>query len=89
MIWAQELLRQGGEFMGEAHSWLQRKKLNGSTVTWGSQDVLQPPMTVSDVEEVAAYAAAAERNRCIRTVEGFLDIPTDIRELLLKRLSKA
>lgn len=88
MIWAHDLLKQGGEFMGEAHSWLQRKKRNGSTVTWGSREELQPPMTVDEVEEVAAYAAAAERSRAIRIVEGFLDISEDIRDLLLKRLGK-
>lgn len=88
MIHGQEVLKQGGEWLGEARAWLQCHKLNGERVTWGSQEELQPAMTVRDVETVAAFAAAAERKRCIRIVDGFLDIPNEIRELLLKRIEK-
>jgi hypothetical protein len=63
MITAQELLRKGGDWLGAARSWMQCKKLNGSRVTWGSQEELSPQMTVRDVEEVAAAAAAAQLNR--------------------------
>lgn len=53
------LMEKGGEWLGAARSWLQRKKRNGESVTWSSHDVLEPPMTVLDVEEVAAEAASA------------------------------
>ena len=55
----EEFLRGGGDWLGSARSWLQRKKHNGSRVTWGSADVLEPPMTVHDVEELAADSAWA------------------------------
>jgi len=64
-----ELMRKGGEWIGAARGWLQRHKLNGSRVTWGSSEELQPPMTVKDVEEVALHAAAAERDRVLKIVE--------------------
>lgn len=88
MIYGEELLRKGGEWLGEARAWLQRHKLNGSRVTWGSQDELQPPMTVRDVEEVAAYAAAAERNRAILFVEKSEEISDKAKARLLDFLGK-
>jgi hypothetical protein len=83
MITPQELLRKGGDWLGAARSWMQRKKLNGSRVTWGSQEELQPPMTVSDVEEVAAEAAAAE----LRRIENILEkrvLDLEVKEKLLR-----
>lgn len=53
-----EMLRRGGKWLGAARHWLQWNKRNGSDVTWGSKEVLQPPFTVRDVEEVAAEVAA-------------------------------
>jgi len=64
-----ELMKKGGEWIGAARSWLQHHKLNGSRVTWGSSEELQPPMTVKDVEDVALHAAAAERDRVSRIVD--------------------
>lgn len=64
-----EAMKKGGDWLGAARSWLQRHKLNGSRVTWGSQEELQPPMTVRDVEEVTLCAAAAERDRVAKIVE--------------------
>ena len=55
---AAELLREGGVWLGAVRSWMQWHKKNGSTVIWGSDEVLNPPMTVRQVEEVAAEAAA-------------------------------
>lgn len=55
---ASELAREGGRWLGAAREWVQRKKLNGERVTWGSADVLEPPMTMRQVEDVAAEAAA-------------------------------
>ena len=83
MITAHELLRKGGDWLGEARSWLQRKKLNGSRVTWGSLETLEPPMTVRDVEEVAAHAAAAERSRMEAEIEKRV-YDLEIKEKLLK-----
>ncbi len=52
-------LRGGGSWLGAARSWLQWHKHNGGTVTWGSEEVLSPPMTVKDCEELARDAVAA------------------------------
>jgi hypothetical protein len=62
MIDAYTLLRDGGAWIGRARAWMQNHKHNGSRVTWGSDEVLQPPMTVRQVEEVAADSAAAAIN---------------------------
>jgi len=59
MITANDLRKAGGEWLTAARSWLQWHKRNGARVTWGSQEVLEPPMTVREVEDVAAAAAAA------------------------------
>lgn len=88
MIHADEILRKGGEFLGAARAWIQRKKLNGSRVTWGSNETLEPPVTVAEIEIVAAYAAAAERDRCIQIVESTLAIQGHVKEEILKRLGK-
>lgn len=62
MIGAFTLLKDGGAWIGRARAWMQSRKHNGSRVTWGSDEVLQPPMTVRQVEEVAAVSAAAAIN---------------------------
>lgn len=62
MVYARDLLRKGGAWLGAAHSWLQRHKLNGERVIWGSGDELKPPMTVAQAEEICAEAVAADRN---------------------------
>lgn len=51
--------QRGGSWLGATRSWIQRKKRNGSRVTWGSLETLEPNMTVRDVEEVASDAAWA------------------------------
>jgi hypothetical protein len=56
------LMDQGGEWLGAARKWLQWNKLNGSSVTWGSNEVINTPMTVKDVEDLAAHIAAAVMN---------------------------
>lgn len=56
---ASDLLRQGGEWLGVARSWLQWHTRNGSRVAWGSNTALEPPLTVRQVEELAAYVAAS------------------------------
>jgi hypothetical protein len=57
-----ELKRRGGKWLGEAREWIQMRCLNGSDVTWGSQDQLQPPLTVEKMEDFAAHVAAAAIN---------------------------
>lgn len=54
-----ELKRQGGEWLGAARSWLQWHRRNGDSVAWGSTDVLEPPFTVADVEDLASEVASA------------------------------
>ena len=56
------LMQTGGKWLGAAREWLQWHRLNGDSVTWGSSDVLRPPFTVRDVEELAAHVAAAAIN---------------------------
>lgn len=51
-------LKGGGSWLGTARTWLQHHKNNGETVTWSSNEVLVPPMTVLDVEELAREVAA-------------------------------
>lgn len=63
---AQELLKDGGKWLGAARNWLQWHKRNGDKVTWGSDEALVPPMTVREVEEVASVAVAADRGRMLR-----------------------
>lgn len=85
MITAQDLMQRSGEWLGAARAWIQRKKLNGSRVTWGSLETLEPPMSVRDVEEVAAYATAADRARIEKLVENMMPpIPEEIKKPLLK-----
>ena len=58
-----ELARKGGEWLGAARRWIQSRFMNGSDVTWGSLDILKgSPVTVADVEDLAAYVAAAAIN---------------------------
>lgn len=43
--------KNGGKWLGTARSWIQHKCINGSDVTWGSNEVLKPYLTVRQVEE--------------------------------------
>lgn len=62
MILPSELLQKGGAWLGAVRNWMQWNKHNGSDVIWGSSDVLNPPMTVRQCEELAAEAVCADRN---------------------------
>ena len=62
VIHASDLKRKGGNWLGAAREWMQWKKINGSDVTWNSDDELRPTMTVRDVEDLAAHVAAAVMN---------------------------
>lgn len=61
-----DFLKKGGAWLGAVRSWIQWKKRNGSIVIWSSDYVLEPPMTVKEVEEAAAEAVAAFANDLIK-----------------------
>lgn len=67
-----QLLKRGGRFLGAARSWIQWHKHNGSDVTWGSRDELSPPMTVREVEDLAAEVASAHEEERFREYENAL-----------------
>lgn len=51
-----EYTKQGGTWLAAVRSWIQCNCTNGSKVTWGSNDVLSPNITVKQIEEIAARA---------------------------------
>lgn len=55
----------GGSYLGATRKWIQWQCKNGDWVEWGSDDVLEPSLTVKDVEVIAAEAAAAAINEFI------------------------
>jgi len=61
---APELAEQGGSHMAAVRNWMQWNCLNGSDVTWGSDDVLRvkEPLTPRLLEELACQVAAAAIN---------------------------
>ncbi len=71
-LWASELMRTGGPWLGAARSRLQHHP-GGDRVTWGSADKMT--LTVAQIEEVAAHAAAAAHNEAIKQARGFYTSP--------------
>lgn len=66
-VWPHDLRRKGGAWVAAARGWIQTRFRNGDSVTWGSTDLLQgAPVTVADIEQVAAEAAAAALNETSR-----------------------
>jgi hypothetical protein len=57
-----ELKMRGGAWLSAARNWLQWNTRNGDEVIWGSDAVLQPALTVAQVEDLAAQVAAAALN---------------------------
>ena len=53
------MLSQGGEWLNEAREWLQSNALNGDSLTWGSDEVIQfkNPITVKEFELFCAGVA--------------------------------
>lgn len=82
-----KLLREGGTWLGAARSWIQRHALNGDSVVWGSDSFLKlRPITVSDVEMLAAEIAASTINEMNSTIRhkgiiGYIS-ETKVRELV-------
>ena len=66
-----ELKRKGGEWLGAARKWIQTHFVNGSRVTWGSDDVLERKLTVSEVEDIAACAVEAAYKEMPKTYAVF------------------
>lgn len=62
MIHAFELKQKGGAWLGAARTWVQENKLNGDSVTWGSEQELRPAFTMREIEDLAAVIAAAAMN---------------------------
>lgn len=62
-VTAEELLLKGGRWLGALRNrikWMRCGPLaNGERVTWGSDDRIEPPLSVREVEELGAEAAAA------------------------------
>lgn len=61
----EEMKTRGGKWLGAARSWMQWHTHNGDRVTWSSDEVLVPNLTVKDVEDVAVHAAAAARHEAL------------------------
>jgi len=64
-----EKVRDGGAWLGAVRSWVQRKRFNGSRVTWGSGDLLEPQMTAGELEEACALAVEADRARILKHLD--------------------
>lgn len=64
------LRKTGGNWLGRAREWIQRKAFNGEHVTWGSSDVLKlKHLTVQDIELFAAEIAADAINEHNKRLE--------------------
>jgi len=58
------LMKKGGAWLGAVRKWIQWSCINGSYVTWGSDDVVNTShlRTVKDLEEFGAHIAEAVYN---------------------------
>jgi hypothetical protein len=56
-----DISNRGGGWLGAARNWIQWNFINGSDVTWGSNDPLkmQRSLTVAEIEDFAARIALA------------------------------
>jgi hypothetical protein len=81
---ARAYVAHGGNWLGRARDWIQRKKRNGDRVTWGSNEVLEPAMVEREVEEVAAEVAEACYRDLVFNHRGwstwYAMLPAEIRE---------
>ena len=59
-------IAKGGKWLAAARSWLQWHCRNGERVTWGSADVLEPPLQIKDVEAIAGEAAWSQREEDVK-----------------------
>jgi hypothetical protein len=88
----QEFKSRGGEWLGKVREWIQRNCVNGDSVTWGSNDILQHVFTVRDLEELAAEVAFAALQETVELAEirkgsiSFQDNPARANLELIKEL---
>ncbi len=61
-VTAPELMREGGRWLGAVRNRIKWRGGNGERVIWGSHDIIDPPLSIREVEELGAEAAAAEYN---------------------------
>ncbi len=61
-VYAYEVEREGGPWLGALRTRIQSVFRNGEHVTWGSNDVVSHAPTVKELEEMCAWAVAADRN---------------------------
>jgi hypothetical protein len=57
-----KLSHKGGEWLGVAREWIQRRYRNGDSVNFGSDDVLEGNIREIEIEWVASEIAAAAIN---------------------------
>lgn len=65
-VFAHELSKKGGSWLGTARTWLQSNVINGDTVRWNSGERIS--MSVKQFEDCAAHIAAAAINQERRDV---------------------
>lgn len=65
----------GGSWLGAVRSWIQWHCIGGDSVTWGSNEVLVPPVTVKILEEAASESAWA-------AIKPFYDTKNGVREMV-------
>jgi hypothetical protein len=83
---ARAYVARGGYWLGRVRDWIQRKKRNGDRVTWGSGEVLDPPMTEKEVEEVVEEAVESCYQDLVFNPKGWSTwyrmLPAEIREAI-------
>jgi hypothetical protein len=60
-VYPEDLLRHGGAWLGALRNRIKWMRCwgNGESITWGSDTPLDPPLTMAEVEQLGAVAAAA------------------------------
>lgn len=53
---------KGGQHLASARSWLQSHKRNGSSVVWGSGDIIAGPVNARDIDDIACAVARGVSN---------------------------
>lgn len=56
-----QVLKEGGSWIAAVRTAIQTNFKNGERVAWNSNDILEPCVTVAQIEEIAARAVAADR----------------------------
>ncbi len=62
VIHPQDLKQKGGAWLTEAREWIKATFVNGSSVMWGSEDVLNNYPKVNQIEDLAARVSAKAIN---------------------------